>query len=97
MREGGGKGDKQRPLTVPKEQFEANWDSIFSAQPKKEGEMVKFDIGDLNLDNYPIMKAISESIEYTYVERRVPEELEDEAHELIDNWLKSKGYDPETL
>ena len=29
MREGGGKGDKQRPLSVPKEQFEANWDAIF--------------------------------------------------------------------
>lgn len=25
----GGKGDKQRPLAVPKEQFEANWDAIF--------------------------------------------------------------------
>lgn len=25
----GGKGDKQRPLTVPKEQFENNWDAIF--------------------------------------------------------------------
>lgn len=25
----GGKGDRQRPLTVPKEQFEANWDKIF--------------------------------------------------------------------
>jgi|GEM_PF-2088047 len=25
----GGKGDKQRPLSVPKEQFENNWDAIF--------------------------------------------------------------------
>ena len=63
------------------------------SQPKPEGQPVVFDIADLNLDNYPIMKAKSESIDYTYVERRVPEELEDEAHELIDNWLKSKGYD----
>mgnify|MGYP003346904653 FL=1 len=30
MREGGGKGDKQRPLTVPKEQFDSNWDAIFN-------------------------------------------------------------------
>jgi hypothetical protein len=67
------------------------------SQPKREGEPVAFDIGDLNLDLYPNMKALSESIDYTYVERRVPEELEDEAHELIDNWLKSKGYDPEEL
>jgi hypothetical protein len=35
--------------------------------------------------------------ETTYVERRVPEELEDEAHELIDNWLRSKGIDPEEI
>ena len=67
------------------------------SQPKPEGQPVVFDIADLNLDNYPIMKAKSESIEYTYVERRVPEELEDEAHKLIDNWLKSKGYDPEEI
>jgi hypothetical protein len=25
----GGKGDRQRPLSVPKEQFENNWDAIF--------------------------------------------------------------------
>lgn len=25
----GGKGDRQRPLGVPKEQFESNWDAIF--------------------------------------------------------------------
>jgi len=67
------------------------------SQPKKEGEPVAFDIGDLNLEIYPIMTAFSKAIEYTYVERRVPEELEDEAHELIDNWLKSKGYDPEEI
>ena len=29
MRDGGGKGDKQRPLTVPKEQFKNNWERIF--------------------------------------------------------------------
>ena len=33
----------------------------------------------------------------TYVERRVPVELEDEAHELLDNWLKSKGFDPREI
>ena len=26
----GGKGDKRRPLSVPKEQFENNWDTIFN-------------------------------------------------------------------
>jgi len=26
----GGKGDRQRPLGVPKEQFESNWDTIFN-------------------------------------------------------------------
>lgn len=33
----------------------------------------------------------------TYVERRVPIELEYEAHTLIDNWLKAKGFDPEEI
>lgn len=33
----------------------------------------------------------------TYVERVVPRELEDEAHELISNWLKAKGYKLEDL
>jgi hypothetical protein len=37
------------------------------------------------------------AVETTYVERRVPTQLEDEAHELIDTWLKSKGYDPEEI
>jgi len=35
--------------------------------------------------------------ETTYVERRVPIELEDEAHDIIDEWLKSKGFDPDTI
>ena len=30
----GGKGDQQRPLVVPKETFDANWDAIFG---KKKG------------------------------------------------------------
>jgi len=30
MSRDGGKGDKQRPLGVPKEQFENNWDAIFN-------------------------------------------------------------------
>ena len=25
----GGKGDKRRPLTIPEEQFNAQWDAIF--------------------------------------------------------------------
>jgi len=28
----GGKGDKQRPLSIPKEQFENNWDAIFKGK-----------------------------------------------------------------
>ena len=94
----GGKGDTPRPLGVPMEVFDKNFDAIFGkAQPKAEGTTVAFDAGDLNLELYPVMKRLSESISYTYVERRIPEELEDEAHELIDNWLRSKGYDPEAI
>ena len=29
----GGKGDKQRPLGVPEEQFNANWNTIFKNKP----------------------------------------------------------------
>jgi hypothetical protein len=34
----GGKGDKQRPLTVPKEQFESNWEKIFGKKNVKNHE-----------------------------------------------------------
>jgi hypothetical protein len=29
----GGKGDTPRPLSVPKEKFDSNWDAIFKKQP----------------------------------------------------------------
>lgn len=29
----GGKGDARRPLAVPEEQFNANWDAIFNKKP----------------------------------------------------------------
>jgi hypothetical protein len=32
----GGKGDKKRPLTIPKEQFESNWDKIFKKPVKQD-------------------------------------------------------------
>ena len=34
----GGKGDKQRPLHVTEEQFNANWDTIFKRPVKTEQE-----------------------------------------------------------
>ena len=34
----GGKGDRRRPLVVPKEQFENNWDAIFGKKKKPEPE-----------------------------------------------------------
>jgi len=30
-----GKGDKQRPLSVPRKQFEDNWDKIFNNKNKE--------------------------------------------------------------
>ena len=33
----------------------------------------------------------------TYVERRIPVHLEDAAHDLIDKFLKERGYDPEEI
>ena len=38
-----------------------------------------------------------QGVETTYVERRVPLHLEDDVHDLIDNFLQSKGYEPEDL
>jgi hypothetical protein len=35
--------------------------------------------------------------ETVYVERRVPIELEDKTHNLIDQFLKANGYDPEEI
>lgn len=38
----GGKGDKQRPLAVPEEQFDANWNKIFKQKEKPyESEYLK--------------------------------------------------------
>ena len=35
----GGKGDKPRPLTVPLEEFDNNWDKIFKNAKKLEERM----------------------------------------------------------
>jgi len=37
----GGKGDKQRPLGVPPEQFNSNWDSIFKKPNPLADKLVK--------------------------------------------------------
>jgi hypothetical protein len=69
------------------------------ARPKPEGGALAFDMADLNLDNYSIMSEYKDpdAIETTYVERRVPIELEDELHEYIDAWLRASGFDPDEL
>ena len=33
-----GKGDKPRPLSVPRDKFESNWDKIFNKKPEKADE-----------------------------------------------------------
>jgi hypothetical protein len=65
------------------------------ATPKCEGQAVNFDVADMNV-NFPV-KPEFQNPDTTYVERRVPVGLEDEAHKLLDNWLKSKGFDPEEI
>ena len=60
--------------------------NLYDAHVKAEGQSIE-QWGESN----------PEEIETTYVERVVPIELEDECHELIDNWLKSKGFNPEEL
>ena len=37
----GGKGDARRPLTIPKEQFESNWDAIFKKPNPLADKIVK--------------------------------------------------------
>jgi len=63
--------------------------SKFADAPIKGGDM-QVDYGHGYIPKPP-------EIETTYVERRVPVELEDEAHKLIDDWLKLKGFDPEVI
>lgn len=65
------------------------------ARPKPEGGAVAFDIGDMDV-RFPVRPEFADP-ETTYVERRVPIELEDELHEYIDSWLKDKGYDPREI
>jgi hypothetical protein len=65
------------------------------SSPKKEGEQVSFDMADMNV-TFSVRPEF-QNPDTTYVERRVPVGLEDEAHELLDNWLKSKGFDPEEI
>ena len=36
----GRKGDAKRPLTIPEEQFNANWDAIFNKPPSKLTEKI---------------------------------------------------------
>ncbi len=48
------KGSKTRPLTVPKEQFNANWDAIFK---KKKNKVLKL---SGNMLTIPIEPAIAE-------------------------------------
>ena len=36
-------------------------------------------------------------VETVYVERRVPAQLENQAHKLIDSMLRVNGYDPEEI
>jgi len=65
---------------------------------KGEGAAVQFDMGDLNV-SFPVRyeHLYENEIETNYVERRIPVGLEEEANTLIDNWLKSKGFDPEEI
>ena len=36
-------------------------------------------------------------VQTTYVERRVPVELEGRVHRIIDKFLKERGYDPDKI
>jgi hypothetical protein len=42
--DGAGKGDLSRPLGVPMETFDNNWDAIFNKEEKKKESSVHVDI-----------------------------------------------------
>ena len=65
------------------------------SSPKKEGETVSFDLADINV-TFPVRPEF-QNPETTYVERRVPVDLEDKVHNLIDQFLKANGHDPEQI
>lgn len=35
-----------------------------------------------------------ETIDTVWITKEIPDELEDEFHTMVDNWLTNKGYDP---
>ena len=41
MNRDGGKGDRKRPLVIPEEQFNANWDAIFKKPTPLADKVVK--------------------------------------------------------
>jgi len=41
MSRDGGKGDARRPLSIPKEQFESNWDTIFKKPSPLADKLIK--------------------------------------------------------
>jgi hypothetical protein len=47
----GGKGDKQRPLGVPPEQFNSNWDSIFKKPKQLKSHYCKEEKGIVEFEN----------------------------------------------
>jgi len=52
----GGKGDRKRPLVIPEEQFNANWDSIFGKKDKlTQGQELGVKIRQM-IDELPISK-----------------------------------------
>jgi hypothetical protein len=48
----GGKGDAQRPLVVPMEQFDNNWDAIFNKPNPLADKMIKQIEEHLNEQQY---------------------------------------------
>lgn len=63
--------------------------NTFGKAPVK-GEGMEVDYGDG-------IKPSKPKVETTYVERRVPIDLADIAHMMIDDLLSNHGYDPEEI
>ena len=52
----GGKGDKRRPLTIPEEKFNSNWDAIFKKPNPLADKLVKQIEEHLKEQDYTIPK-----------------------------------------
>ena len=53
----GGKGDRKRPLVIPEEQFNKNWDAIFKNKELTQGQKLGMQLRQM-IDELPPKKDV---------------------------------------